>query len=354
MAGQAKLATLSIVMLPALTLQSRAQQARSPHPLPPPSPYLSCPAGQPLAFTGQKSTLLLSFCSLWDEAAHSAARALFIPSVSEFLGPVACGADQKLIVSKLLASVPSQPQLYPPHSWQDLTCHKDRVHKLFGDEFMLPAQWLPIANAEQLPAIAAKILTSTADGWWMLKGSFSANAVTAYRVLISRGQCTDLSPILHTLFHTHHQRCVGIQLFLPELRSFEMRVYLVPDAGSALGWRQTVSLKTSLHTKQGSACMYGSDMDAELLLPTHGRALLIAGFIDKLLTRFPKFFTSALQLETPILRLDCGFIAAEQRCFLNEIMCAVNACCYSHAHGQEIASVVGRGLARGLWKLMES
>jgi hypothetical protein len=309
------------------------------------------PSFQPLIFKGQPSHLQLCLCRSFSAAAATPnIRLLFIPSASEYLGLYACPGDQQRIITALLRSMPAA-QLFPPLSWQQLTCRKDAIFARFGTDFMLPALWIPIPSLDSLSTAARKLLRGRADGAWMLKGSFSACSFTAYRLVIKNGRCEALMPTLNLLFSKHHQRCVGIQPFIQDLRDFELRVFLVPHQQTPHGWRQCVSVQTRGASQSKSDHMLaGGFCEAEMRQPTHGRPLRIAGFIDKLLEQHADFFQQALTLRTPVLRIDCGYILAEERCFLNELVCAVNCGCYSAVHGQDLAHVIGQGLAAEMWR----
>jgi hypothetical protein len=346
-------APLSIILLPAFALETSAAAFLLGATAPPRSLHRSPPPFQPLRFRGEHSHLQLTLSFTFDKAAAAVnIRAFFIPSVSEYLAFSACPDDQQRIISSLLTAMPSA-QLFPPPSWQQLTCRKDAVFARFGSEFMLPAQWISIPSLDSLQSAADAMLEGRSNGTWMVKGSFSACTQTAFRLKFHGGRCEALLPTLGQLFTKYHQRCVGIQPFVQDLRDFELRVFLVPDAASPLRWRQCVSVQTrSTSSSHSNHLLQGGLCHAELLLPTHGRPLLIAAFIDTLLTKRADFFTEALALRTPLLRLDCGYQSATKRCFLNELVSAVNCGCYSAVHGQDLACVIGEGLASGLWRSM--
>jgi hypothetical protein len=347
-------ATLRIALLPSIALeQTCASLLLRPTAL---QPSACAPIPQPLVWAGKRTRVLLAYCSSMEKAlALPNIRALFIPSVSEYLGEVATREQQVSLVSKLLQPMP-RAQLFPPLSWQELTCRKEAVYATFTDKFMLHTEWIALPDKQSLPVVAEKIREHCGrSGKWVLKGNFSACSQAVFSATFSANQrCAELLSTLDDLFFAYHQRCVGVQRYQQSLRDHEMRVYLIPDEQHHLRWRQTVSLSTAAYSDDG-CCHFaeGSTFKAEMQLPLHGKPLRIARFIDRLLAERADFFLRAEQLRVPLLRLDCGFNEQDQP-FLNELVCAVNCCCYSGVHSQDLAYVVGQGLAEGMMTAMQA
>lgn len=310
----------------------------------------------PLLLDGKQSRLRVGFCSSWAEAAGAGeaqhVRAFYVPGVDTYLGSVGTNSQlHDLVIPKLLGAFPAA-SLFPPREWENMFEHKQRTYQMFGTEFMLPSLWVDIPSLQSLDAAAAQMLRDRADGQWMVKGSWSWGALTANVITIKNGACSQLPGVLHSLFSTHHQRCVGIQPYEPSLRDFELRTYLVQDADCAGGWRQCVSVRTRFVSKARHDLSFtGIDVQAEMVLPLHGPPLLIAGFLDKLLKTHESTFRKAAELGIPVLRVDCGYIDEQNRCFLNELGC-MDQLSYSALTSQDVACVHGRGYSEGISRLL--
>jgi len=342
--------SLSIILLSSLALESCALQVKNCGS--PPKARFTIPTFHPLRFSNQTSCLSLACCSTWSDAiATPNIRALFIPSIIEHLGSCAPAAELPSLLTSMCAASTPPMQLYPPFSWHELTCFKDSVFKQFGSAFMLNAHWLPLPTDASLPAVAEQVVRIHPNAHIMMKGHFSACSSAAVPLQIRHGRCDQLKPALRDLFSTCQQRCIGIQLFVQALRKFEQRTYLVPDPAAAHGWRQCVHVTTGIEGSDRTRSL-SSLWSAQQQAPTHGLSLKIAGFVDQLLRVHAPFFQRALDLQMPLLRIDCGFDPATDRCFLNELMGPVNTCCYTAVHEQGLVYVIGVGLAEGLWKAM--
>lgn len=309
----------------------------------------------PLIIGGKQSRVRVGQCRRWAQAAAAPnVRVLWIPALDTYIGHVATVGEQRSIVATLLSYFASA-QLFPPLAWDDLFEHKDRVYAAFGPQFMLPSLWVPISSTAEIDKVAALLLQDRADGKYMLKGSYSYGGRTANCIIVEHGRCSNLRTILLSLFDEYHQRCVGIQPYEPSLRLFELRVFLVQDAGAPGGWRQCVSVATKMvgdltglrHDPNGHS------FSVEQRQPTNGRPLLIAGFIDTLLSKHAGAFAKATSLHMPLLRLDCSYSYSSNRCFLNELCCAGDACLFTQVHSQDLAIVVATGFVQQMWAMLQ-
>jgi len=345
-------AALSVLLLPMHALQTSAMRAVCGSSL---SVAPDAARILPLLLDGKPSRLHVRFCSNWAEAAGTReaqhVRALYIPAVDTYLGCVGTNSQlHEAIIPKLLGCFPAAA-LFPPREWEDVFEHKQRTYELFGPQFMLPSLWLNTPSLESLDAAAAAMLRDRTDGLWMVKGSWSWGAHTAHVITVKEGACAQLRDVLHSLFTKYHQRCVGIQPYEPSLRNFELRTYLVADAGCPGGWRQSVSVCTRICSEGQDDFSFKRDTQAEMVLPLHGPPLLIAGFLDRLLATHARTFRKAAALGIPVLRIDCGYSEGLKRCFLNELGC-MDQISYSAVTSQDVACVHGRGYSVGISQLL--
>ena len=334
--------SLAVLLFPLVSLQACAEAIQRGER---PARSELAPKYLPLLVDGQRSRLRVLFCTRWADVAVADIRVLFIPSLDTYLGALCDAAQGRQVVTSMLSSCRrSDVQLYPPLSWDDLLENKDVVYRYFGSDFMLEALWLQLPSLDSVPAVAASMLQSRADGRYMVKGSFSYGGMSSCPINIVKGQCAELQAGLRRLFTEQHQRCVGIQPFEPSLADFELRVILMPDEQLPCGWRAVQYIETWHDPSSGC-------MTAQSSSTAGDRERAVANFIDRLLTARPLVFARAVELGMPALRLDCGFSAASKRAFLNELCHAVDCTLFSEVHSSDVAAVVGECIAAQLWSL---
>jgi hypothetical protein len=344
---------VTLVMVPFAALRGAIVSLVKTQQLPTPSDVM--PLAQQLQFANQtQSALQLLFCSTWEQAAaHANVKALHWSGVFTSFDHLIYQLQHAQFIRCLLHR---GAQLYPPQSW-DLFDDKKQVQLLFGDA-LLPTDWFDIpcsgageaASSEELHTLCEQLLKGRADGHWVVKGSFSFNAVAVCAIHIQRGTCDKLFGIVERLHVDCRQHCIGIQQYMPELAQLELRVFLVLDNKQPSGWRQCLSLRTSSTFSSNSD--ESLTMSAELEQPVHGVAKQVAQFVDALLLQHAATFQKAAACGTPLLRIDCFYSSQEKRCFLNELCCANECGLWTHVHYQDLAYVVGEAFARGVWKLL--
>ena len=334
-----------VLVLPLVSMMACAQALQTSTP---PAAAASPPAAAPLMIDGHPSPIRLFYCTRWAQvaAAATSVRVFHVPSMETCLGTVACESDQRQLLARMLSYFP-HAQLFPPTTWDELFEPKDEVYAAFGDEFMLPALWVPLPSLKDVQRVAAQILSGRSDGQYMLKGRYSHGAITAMPFTVTNGRCSALPGALGQLFTEHHQRCVGVQPYEPKLRDLEQRVFLVLNPGAAAGeprWTQAVHVRTQF--RAGGHCAWQSS-------PVHGPALQISNFIQALLKKRPERFEQAADLGIPMLRLDCSITSGRPaRCFLNELA-ASDVVMFTGVHWQELALHCGKSYAASMWDMLQ-
>jgi len=229
--------------------------------------------------------------------------------------------------------------LWPPTSWEEILENKDQIYTKFN-KFMLRARWVKLDAVQgSVEKLAAGLLSfCRLDGEYFIKGSLSCAKTCGTSVKVVGGRCPELVEILRKWVDEMHQRCVGIQSFMPGFDRLELRTWLVPDS-VARRWRPALTIKTEL---------LPTGLSAELYQPLHGAGLRVAQLVDEMLAEHAPFFEQLRQMGIPALRVDCGYDSASEKAFFNEFA-AVEAWIWSEVHGQDLAAVVGRGLGDSVW-----
>lgn len=348
---------LTVLLLPVNALQSGGLRFLHEER---PASASSAPSLTRICIQQEETQLSVAFCDSWAQLAAAAAavdvRALYIPGMDTMMGAIAAHPQlYTTVLPRMLRALGGRAKQFPPQSHEDLFDHKDRTFALFGTDFMLPALWLPLSS-DSTAAVATKLLQwagTHGNGQFVLKGSWSWGAITTRTIVVAKGECAELMPMLTDLHDRKHQRFVGIQPYESSLREHEYRVYVVPDAScERSGWRQVLCVLTNFTGNLLEGDKFNeSAVRAELQLPTHGRSLAVASFVDRLMHVHHTLFQRAAKLAVPLVRIDCGVTDAE-RCFVSELGC-MDQVNFTGVHYQDLAHAQAKGYATELIQMLK-
>ena len=236
-------------------------------------------------------------------------------------------------------------------------------------EFMLPQHWMPIKPdlrgkelQQRINQMAQQVRTflseNHSDKEFVLKGS---HATCESSLIQFKRDDKRVPQHLRSLVADKHQHSVGIQPFSLDLRTVEVRMFVMPvnffrNDGSYS--REFVIVETVLTRPNRITGADGKPKDLDAAWPDNASYAVLAckELVQRMLAlpAAAAFFHKLKhdkKLSLPVLRFDCFFDTKTQRAFFNECAPAPDCILWSGTHGSSISAHIGKYSARSMLEM---